>query len=688
MILLRHDKLPHLSAGLLGAALVFCTLLVCAGKVPAAESASPQALSGSAGPETGVALWEKAIKAGKGDEPAAASLLFKTYFQNFRSSEQAEEALWQAARHAKLAALGGAAPEWEKARDLFRRYGIEFPKSPRAAEAYFELGNAHHRLRLYREALIYFKLFFKRYPDAPDLLREKVNLAKAEALMATGKKEEAQEIYRKIVDAGSDELKPKALMGLGEILASGQDPLVALKLFATIFEKYPDYHYREPELLRRLGLVYVRIGREDEARKALFHYLNLAEKAHDRGETFFALAESYLRDGDPHTALKLYERVLDDGRSGERVSIISRFRRAEYLDGQDRKAIKGPPVADLANPEGDKPFLRVVEAYPDDPVSQDARRALFMRYLARKDDNAATEIGLSYLRSYKEGRAADKKDGFVGRVLIYLAESFLARKDYGRLYQLYASEYRHVKGLDEGRFFYLVGQAFEALSLYEQASTLYFKAQGLSLNDEDKAALYARRAAVYLVQKDFSSAERVIRYALDIYRDSEYQAGFHHLAGKLNEAKGKKREALASYARATAALPVTSQIGTYVEARLRMLASLGLYRDALSFLTQVRQKQWLGPEVAQDWYRQFAEGLAGKDAKAAVEAGLAGVAADMPKDTRGAQQLNLLLGDLFRKSGETDRARGHLETAQAGPDALLKKKAAIFINQLEIDSRK
>jgi len=274
---------------------------------------------------------------------------------------------------------------------------------------------------------------------------------------------------------------------------------------------------------------------------------------------------------------------------------------------------------------------------------------------------------------------------FSGRILLYLGEGFLARKEYDKLYQLYVAEYRHVRTLDNGRFLYLVGQALEALSLLDQASAVYFRAQALPLADEDKADLYSRRAEVYLLQKNLAAADRLLRYALDIYRDSEYLAEFHYLTGKLNEALGKKNEALAFYVKATTAAPVPAKIKVYVEARLRMLATLGLYPEGIAVLSRSRQKQWLGPEALQGWYREFGDGLVGQDAKSAIDAYLAGVNGDMPKDSKAAQQIHLQLGDLFRKGGEMEKGRGHLQKAQAGPDELLKKKAKNILNQIEID---
>ena len=637
--------------------------------------------------ETPSEVWQEAAEAAKGGDLAKAASSYQRYYEKFRDAGQAEEALWQAAQCLKQLAMQSPTPQWDTVRDIFRRYGADFPKSKRSAEAYFEVGYAHYRMRFYREALIYFKLFLERYPDSP--LRDQARLAQADTLFAVGRAAEALDIYRKVSESGNEEIKAKALIGLGEIMAATKDPVGALKTFATLFEKYPDYHHRDPALLRKLGFVYLRLGREEDARNSLFHYLNLAENSSNRREILFELGESYLREGDGRTALKLYERILeDDGAEGDRVAVLSRFRRAEYMDSPERRGGKGQPASDLTDPEGDKPFLAAIEAYPDDPVTQDARRALFLRYQARNNGEAAADIGWSYLRHDKAGTAAGKKENFSGKILLYLGEGFLARKEYDKLYQLYLAEYRHIKDLDNGRFLYVVGQALESLSLLDQASAVYFRAQGLPLSDEDKADLYSRRAEVYLLQKNLAAAGRLLCYVEEIYRDTEYLGEFHYLTGKLNEAQGKKREALAWYTKATTVSPVPAKIKVYVEARLRMLATLCMYSEGIEVLARSRKNQWLGPEALQGWYRDFGDGLAGQGAQSAIGTYLAGVDRDMPKDSKAAQQIHLQLGELFRKAGDMEKARGHFQKAQAGPDELLKKKAKTTLNQIEIDLRR
>lgn len=686
--IMKNIRFSH-ALHVLPLSMLLCAGIVCGGIQPqqawAQDVAPLPAPPGQAAVvETPAQVWQEAEDAVKGGDQAKGASAYLRYYEKFREAERAEEALWLAAQNLKQMTEKSATPQWSRVRDLFRRYSADFPKSTRAAEAYFEVGYAHYRMRFYREALIYFKLFLKRYPESP--LLDQVRLAQADTLFAVGRTAEALEIYKQVAESGREEIKAKALMGLGELMSASKDPVGALQTFATLFEKYPDYHHRNPELLRKLGFVYLRVGNEEDARKSLFHYLNLAENPPDRGEIFFELGESYLRGGDGLTALKLYERILDDETREDRIAVLARFRRAEYMDSPERRTIKGQQASDLKDPEGDKPFLAVIKAYPDEPITQDARRALFFRYQAREDAGSAADLGRSYLHHDKPGQTAGKKENFSGKILLYLGEGYLARKEYDKLYQLYLAEHHHVRALENGRFLYLVGQALESLSLLDQASVVYFRAQGLALSDEDKADLYSRRTEVYLLQKNLAAANRVLCYVQNIYKDTEYLGEFDYLAGKLNELQGRKKEALAHYAKATEAAPVPAKIKVYAEARLRMLASLGQYAEGVDFLARARQRQWLGAESLQGWYREFGDGLIGQEkVKAAIAAYLSGVNGDMPKETKAAQQIHLQLGDLFRKAREMEKGRGHLQKAQAGPDELLRKKAKSTLNQIEID---
>ena len=648
-----------------------------------------------------VTMWQKAEEAGQAGETEKAVDLYHRFYESFRDTEhrgKAEEALWRAAQGAKSVAEESKTPDWERVRDLFRMFSTDFPESPRAPEAYFEVGYAHYRMRYLREALIYFKLFGDRFPKSP--LRPKSRLWLADLLFGVGRLDEAAGAYQEVVATGNDAERARAAVGLADVdrkkrmrqaeaLENKGDHAAANAVFNALFKDSPDYYLRDPELLRRLGAASLREGREAEGRRFLYHYINLIGSSPERPKVLLDLAESHSREGDAATAMKLYKRILDEDDDGGRVAAMARFRLAEYQDDPERQGPGGRrPGGQVGDREGDKPFEEILVAVHSGPVAQGARWALFRRRLARGEFEQASEVGMAYLHEDKPGLAAGEKEDFSNTILLGLAEELLKRKEYSKLYQLYADEYRHMDTLDNGRFLYLVGQALEAMFLYDQASAVYFRAQALPLSPEDKAALYYRRAEVYLIQKNFAAADRLLRYLRDIYKDSSEIGEIAYLSGRLAEARGERSQALGFYTKATAAPTLSEKKGLYAESRLRMLLAAGSPAEAVAALDQYRQEKWLAAEVLQEWYRKLGNVLLDKDERQARAAYLAGVGDGMPQSGEVAQRLHFQLGELLRKDGEIDKARDHLSKAMAGPEALVKVRATERLNQLEIDHGK
>ena len=665
------------------AALLFLVLLgVVSGPAPSCATAPAQEVAGLEDPGR---LWLDAEAAAQAGELARASGLYLRYYEKFRQNEKAEEALWQAARLAKKEAEEAASPDWEGVRNLFRSFTTDFAESRRAPEAYFEVGYAHYRMRFFREALIYFKLFGERYPNSP--LLPLVRFWHANTFFAVDRLAEAAALYNEVAaGAEEDDLRIKARMGLGDTLAARKDHAGALAAFSSLVKQYPDYILRDPELLSKLGVAHLRLGNESEGRKQLYHYYNLSEDARARNAALFEVAESSLREGEAETALKLFELVIERGGPGERVVVLAQFRVAEYFDDQGRALPKWQKRNELTDPEGDKPFLAVLDSYHAEPIAQDARRGLFIRYRARKQFEDALVVGKSYLRNDEPGLLPGEKEDFANTILLYLGEELFARQQYENLYQLYAAEHRHVNTLNDGRFLFLVGRALEALSLYEQAAVVYYRGLALPLSPEDKRDLYFRRAEVYLLQKNHVAADRLLTYLRDIYKDGKELGEVAFLSGRLSEALGRKAEALDYYARAASILTFPERKGVYAEARLRLLFSIGSYPEVSSSLEEYRRQEWLAPEALQGWYRRLGDALAkAKKSREARDAYLAGVGEKMPQEGRVAQELHLLLGELFLQGKEVEQSREHLEKAQAGPDKLLEKKARERLNQIEIN---
>lgn len=651
--------------------------IVHAEDVPAVEVESAPVV------ETPASLWDAAIAARKADELGQASRLFLRYYEKYRKTDKAQEALWQAALTKKQLALVTTPPEWEAVRNLFRMYSTDFPDAEHSQEAYFEIGVSHYRMKYYREALIYFNLFGQRYPDSA--LTPQVRYWQGKTMVTVGRFDEAAAVYQEVLKSEDRTLRILAMIGLGETYSAIGRNSKALQTYLSIMREYPKYYYEDLDFLVNLGNAYFKVGKEQQGREQLFYFLNMTEQPQRRAEVLFDLAESYHRLGEDASAQKLYANVIEEGKPGERPVVLALFRQAEFLDDPDKKLSKWQKRRDPTDPAGDVPYRVVLDNYHADPIAQDARRALFLRYKARGNFEYASEVGKSYLRNDAPGLMAGESKDFSNLILLYLAEELLAKKEFEKLFHLYEIEHRHVKTLDSGHFLFLVGQALEALSLYDQAGVVYYRALSLPIADQEKVALYFRRAEVYLAQKNTKAADLLLKYLRDIYQDSKNIGEVYFLSGRLSEMEGRSAEALNYYTKVAAAPTFPEKKNLYAQGRLRQMFRLALYDEMLDALSSYRQEQLLEAAELQSWYRRLGDELRRIDEQKTFAAYLAAVSEDMPREVEAAQHIHLNLGDMFYRLGEVDKGRDHLVKAQQGPDMLLKKRAQERLNQVEID---
>ncbi|MEA2084858.1 MAG: tetratricopeptide repeat protein [Thermodesulfobacteriota bacterium] len=629
-------------------------------------------------------LWRQAETALEKEDLLKAAGLLERIHRRYPDSKKADEALWMAAGLQKQIASESEDPNWEKTKNLFRMYVTDYPESPKAPEAYFEVANAYYKMRFFREALAYYGLFKKRYPDSP--LVPTTSFWQAKTLFQIGRLKESKEIFLKLIETKNPDLQIKAALGLGEIEFKNENYRQALKTYENILEKFPAYHLKDLEILKLMGITNLRMKKEKQGRKQLYQYLNLAERSPYKAEILFEVADSYRREGDHLTSQVLFNKVIDEGDGEKGFVILSRFRQAQFLDDPNRKLRAWQRKPDLTDPAGDSFYLAVLDARFPEKFEQDARFGILIRYMARKDYDSVYDLGNLYVRY--ECPESKKKEIFdmLGQVLIHRAEKYLEKQKFQEVYELYRDEYRNVAAYTKGRLLYLVGRALESLCLYDQAAIIYYRALRLPLTNEEKIDLYYRRARVYLAKKDLASAERLLKYLREIYNGKKPEGEIYYLSGRLREAQSKYEEALVFYSKAVEVLTFPDKKSTYNDARLRMLFNLEKYDEASAALIEAVKEERLTAEELQGWYAKLGDILFKHDnLKQAADAYLAGLDEKMPRDGEPAQRIHLHLGDVYIKMGDTDKSISYFEKAKEGADSMMRKIAEERLNQIYID---
>lgn len=669
-----------------------CWLLVLLLGLPAASTAwgeaavrSASAAPAAAKPRPVAQLWEEAEAARKEHNDLQASALYLQVQELEPDGAHAAEALWQGAELQKKLALGRKGADWEKIRDLFRRYLNYYPQAPHVAEAYLEVAVAHYRMRYLREALTYAKLFVQRYPHSE--LVPQARYWQAKVLLEIGRTGEAEKIFQELAAGTDEELQAKGIFGLGDLLAHQGKFREALRLYQRVADKKTTYYLDDPEMLRTLGLTNVKVGNDERGEQQLVLYLNLVTSSPYRAEVLFELGECYRRQGRLPAAQQLYAKALTEGGDDQRVTALAQYRVAKYQDDLRAQGKKGEP-APIDEVVGDQPYRAVIEGYGKEPIAQEARHDLLARLLARKEYPPAYDLAGDTLRAATEELEKKEVEGVLGDILVAQMEGLLAAKKYQEVYDLYTAEFANVRPYSKGRLLYLVGQAMEALSLYDQASVVYYRALKLSFDEADKTDLYYRRARVYLAQNDLAAAERLLKYLRDIYQDDKALGEVAYYSGRLREAQGKREEALAFYQSAAKILTFPEKKGEYAREILRLLLALDRQEETLLALSRFQAEEWLPLSELQTWYGKIADLRRNeKDFSGAIVVYQAALQPGMPQSGELAQSFQLYLGDSWLATGEVEKGMASLQKAAAGEKNRYQQFAAERLNQREINAK-
>lgn len=624
-------------------------------------------------------LWKAANEAFLTGEDKEAADLYRQYYRKYPDSPNAEEALWSTANLHMNLALADPEADWGKVKDLFRTFTLDFPQSPHLGDAYFFVGRSFYHMRYYREALTYWGLFLKRFPDS-----EKVNEArymKARALLDIGRTSEAKAAFRELSQSPDPIYSLRGQSGEAHIHFANNEYHDALAIYLKILRKNPSFYINDPDMLRNKGIANLRVGNREEGRQDLFKYLNLTGLTASRPEILFELAESYVDEGKNDTARRLFEQIIDEGADEDRVVVLSRFRIAHMEETQDNPEEEEK----ILSPEGDEPFHDVLDRHYTDPLSQDARFDLVKRFWERQEYDNAYDMGKAYLRY--ETVEKEKKEilDIMGKVLYVRMEKLFQEKKYEQIYSLYQDEYTYLKEYTGGELLYLVGRALEEMALYRQAGVVYYRALGLTLSDARKLDLYIHRAQSYLADNDIKSAQRLLKYLRKIYADNPAMGEICSLSGRLREIQKRNSDALKFYRIAVENPTFAEKKKQYAGDYLRLLLDQDELLENAAILETFHGEKWLDPGQLQYWYGKLGQEYeAQNNFDKAIEAYRSALADDMPQGDETAQLMHIHLGDALLLQGVTKEGIDNYQKALDGKSELVKKMAQQRLDQEDI----
>ncbi len=626
-------------------------------------------------------LWQQASDFRKQGDDGQAALYFSHFAKTYPDHAKTAEALWYAATLYHRQAKEAADHDFSKARALYQRFIVAFPASDHIADAYLAMADTYFASAYFREANNYYTLFLKNYRPHPqtDLARWK----RAQSRVRINKLQGAREDYA-LLSLSSDHFYVlRGQAGLGHIYFAKGEWHNSLGILLRILHQNPDFYVHDPSILENLGIASLRVGSNKEGRRFLLHYINIADQANISNAIYFELAESFMAEGQIELAKQFYQRIIAAGSEQNKLVIISQFRLAQFKAARLDRMSERKKAAFVAK-KGDKIFQTILDDLYTNPVSQEARFALFDRYLERQEYEAAYAMGKAYLRYKTSDQEKNRVQDWLGKILFMQIEPLLADKNHEAIRTLYEEEFKTISTYPRASLLTIIGSAFAAEGLYDQASVIYYRAMALEMNEEEKSDLYLKRAQVYLANNDIHSSQRLLKYLRQIYQKKPSLCKVNWLSGHLREAQKRPDDALTFYKMAVEGGKVSPDRAIFGEDYLRLLLEMDPKKCGEQ-LAIFKKNQWLPPETIQTWYARLGDSLLlqQKD-KAALTAYRAALTADLPESSRAAQTSHLHMGDLLAGQNKRNEALAHFKNASTGPAAEITSQAQIRLEQAKI----
>jgi len=617
------------------------------------------------------------------DSKGAARALYLIHY-HYPDEVKSQSALWQAANLQKELAQTEKDADWRAVLDRFRRYLQYYPKSPQAAEAYFEIGKTYQSMHYARDAQTYFKLFLKKYPDSP-LVPQAMRWYR-DSLLRVGHRQEAEKVFQEWQQSAVPVVRLLGEAGSGNLKSLAGDYQGALAIYQKILTAAPNFPVDDPEILRYAGVANLRLGQTEIGREQLFHYLTLAGVSTERSDILVELAESYFAAAEYSAADKLFRQAIAEGGGNERTVLLSHLRVNQYLDTPEIPVEKWQHHNDLTDREGDRPYLAVLEKLYRDPIAQDARFGLFRRYQRRNELDKAYEMGSNYLRNAQPAADGKPPTKEVSQILLTLVEALLKEKKYQEINDLYAAEYRHIKDLPSAKLQTMMGETMEALSLYPSAASFYFLAMKWPMTEAEKTDLYFRRAKLYLATKDYESLDRLLTHLHKVYQGKPEAAEVARYSAKLSAARGQVDQVNTFYDQ-TLRQPASQEKRSEASSEaLALMVQEGRLDAAEAILDKGIAGGWIEPKDQQGWWLRLGNGWRAKGEFAKAKADYSkGLANDLPTQGDTVQELHLYLGDALFALGDQKEGLPHYQSAEQGDNPLWKKMAKERLTQHELD---
>ena len=447
-----------------------------------------------------------------------------------------------------------------------------YPNHPQTIEAYYNTGWAHYETQNYSRAIESFEILLERFSAGYQADRSLFQIG--ECLQEQGEYLRAIEHYRLLVERQRiEDLTEDELQQIKREKLAGLVDETALELAA------------KAEI--RVGTCYTKLGRFEEGLKAYRRVITLFSTERQLvEEAYLRMADLYQEQGDLDASLRTYREAIDES-SDRTLKASIQYALAERLFGQGfyERAVREYRIylqgySDIANTVGyseGRVRYRIGSSYQQLgqqrlQADDSAGGVAWVERAIAQYDTLSTNLQSPYLLDAQFNRALayqslgtdmdaqraqaeyetvireDQDANYTQRSLVQLAEILFERQQYG------AAAARAEQLLDSYPGSDYIDEAYMRLALSRQAENDLARAGEAFLKIPADSPYFARARLgaghVFLGQRKFATASRVLEEGFAQAKDGAQIGGYHYLLGQAYSNQATYQRAVEHYTKA------------------------------------------------------------------------------------------------------------------------------------------
>lgn len=381
-----------------------------------------------------------------------------------------------------------------------------YPGSPQAPRAALMRAVSYMKMDYVTEALGYFKLVVKDYPESPYAITAQVYMG--DLYMMLGKFQLARAAYDAVIAQGYNQnfvLDHYSNLGVTYY----HDGLFskANEIFKEIMDASPSYYLRKPDLLFYMGEGYYNLKRPDLSSAFLYHFINLKPESEYADLALTRIGDIYKDRKDDRQAIEMYG-LIRDIHPGTTGALVSQMRLADF---GALRSIFEPNAIFNALEEGSheatlKMYKAIVEAEEDSPLVELAMFKIGVAYYSQEEQPQAIQAFKDAMDRFPNGALKDDIIVWLNKALLAEFQNLLDQSKYVEIIALYADNKQLVDDESWPKIRDYLARAYDQLGFPEQAALLWEANEGLT-DAEDERILGLGRA--YLKMGKYNDAVKM-----------------------------------------------------------------------------------------------------------------------------------------------------------------------------------